>query len=276
MIVSAFAKINLSLDIVGKRNDGYHLLKTVMQTVDLCDEISIEKSSEISLTASEKDVPTDSTNTAYKAAQNFFEFAKINSGAKIHIEKHIPSQAGMGGASADAGAVIYALDKLYDTNLSKEDLLKIGLSVGADVPFCMLGKTALCEGIGEIITPLKSIPDCYIVLCKPESGVSTKSAYLSYDNGECGATSYTDNLLNNFDSLSGIASNLKNVFEDLCSNPEIDIIKMQMKSAGALGCCMTGSGSVVFGIFDDKQKAEYCKEQLEEDYPFSCVCKPKN
>lgn len=275
MILNAYAKINLSLDITGARADGYHLLKTVMQTVSLCDKVTVERSKIISLTCSEPSVPTDEKNTAVKAAKAFFDFTKIDGGAEIHIEKQIPSEAGMGGASADAAAVIKALNELYSTNLSNDDLLKIGLSVGADVPFCMVGGTALCEGIGEQITPLKNIPDCFIVIAQPESGISTKAAYDAYDNGNYENSEYTDKLLENISSLDAVANSLGNIFEELASNPDIDIIKMQMKSAGAIGACMTGSGSVVFGIFDDENKAKFCVKELNEDYKTVNLTKPK-
>lgn len=275
MKLNAYAKINLTLDITGKRADGYHLLKTVMQTVSLCDEVTVEKADKITLSCSNSTVPTDEKNTAIKAAKAFFEFTGISGGAKIHIEKNIPSEAGMGGASADAATVLKALNELYNANLSNEDLLKIGLSVGADVPFCLVGATALCKGVGEEISPLENMPTCYIVIAQPDSGISTKAAYDAYDNGDYDDTGYTDKLLENFDSLNGIASTLGNIFEELANNPDIDIIKMQMKSAGALGACMTGSGSVVFGIFDDKNKAEFCVKELSEDYKTVCLTKPQ-
>lgn len=275
MILNAYAKINLSLDITGKRDDGYHLLKTVMQTVSLCDKVTIEKSDSITLTCSDDSVPTDDKNTAVKAAKAFFKFTGINAGAEIHIEKQIPSEAGMGGASADAAAVIKALNELYETKLSNEDLLKISVTVGADVPFCMVGGTALCEGIGEQISPLSDMPDCFIVIAQPESGISTKEAYSAYDNGNYENSEYTDKLLNNMSDIKNIAENLGNIFEELASNPDVDIIKMQMKSAGAIGACMTGSGSVVYGIFDDENKAKFCVSELSEDYKTVELTKPQ-
>ena len=272
--LQAYAKINLSLDITGKREDGYHLLKTVMQSVSLCDTVTVELCDDIIITCSDKTVPCDERNTAYKAVKAFYDYIKANSGAKIHIEKAIPHEAGMGGASADAAAVICALNELTNSNLTQKQLLEIGLKVGADVPFCQVGGTMLCEGIGEVMTPIKNMPDCFLVIAKPESGISTKEAYSAFDNSVTSFELFTDKLLDNIDTLQGISENLGNIFEELANNPEIDIIKMQMKSAGALGACMTGSGSAVFGIFTDEAKAKLCEKELNEDYPFVCICKP--
>lgn len=270
----AFAKINLSLDITGKREDGYHLLKTVMQTVSICDTVTVSLCDDIVITCSDSTVPCDERNTAYKAVKAFYDYIKIDGGAKIHIDKVIPHEAGMGGASADAAVVIKALNELNNANLTEEQLLEIGLKVGADVPFCQVGGTMHCEGIGEIMTPIKNMPDCFLVVAKPESGISTKEAYATFDNSVTSFESFTDKLLDNMDTINGISENLGNIFLELASNPDIDIIKIQMKSAGALGACMTGSGSAVFGIFDDESKANLCKNELLEDYPFVCICKP--
>ena len=170
LTVNAPAKINLTLDIIGRRNDGYHLVKMLMQSVDVCDTVTVwdDADSPIQVFCNREEIPVSEANTAYRAAQAFFEAAKIeNPCIGIKIKKRIPMAAGLAGGSADAAAVIVALDRMFETRLSEAELTDIGERVGADVPFCIFGGTMLAEGIGTILTPLPDLPDCYIVLSKP-------------------------------------------------------------------------------------------------------------
>lgn len=272
MTVQSPAKINLFLDITGKRNDGYHLINTVMQSVSLYDDINVsidQDGNGISLSCSRDDIPCDSSNTAYKAAEKFFEHTDISvGGVNIKIKKRIPSGAGMAGGSTDAAAVLYCLNELTDAGLSKEELAGIGEEIGADVPFCVYGGTMSAGGIGTILSPLPDMPDCCIVIVMPRFRISTREAYeksdtVGYDEPEsmdiitgavCGG------------NISGIAGALYNKFEEVADIGEIDEIKSLMKQSGALGALMTGSGSAVFGIFDDEDKADECRDRLGEKY----------
>ena len=184
VIIDAAAKINLLLDIKGKLPNGYHSLYMVMQSVSLCDRVTVEQTDTgiIELTCSREAIPCDSRNTAYRAAECFFEQTGIqNGGLRIHIDKKIPHEAGLAGGSADAAAVLRALDAIYAPGLRERDLCRIGVKIGADVPFCIAGGTMIAQGIGEVLTPLEDMPACTIVLAKPAEGVSTAAAYARYD-----------------------------------------------------------------------------------------------
>ena len=253
--IKAFAKINLTLDILAKRNDGYHDISSVMQTVSLFDDIEIiRKESLISLTTNLKYIPTYKRNTAYKARELFI--SEYGGGAEIKIKKRIPVGGGLGGSSADAAGVLIGLNKLYGNVLDQNALCALGGKIGADVPFLLTGGTALCEGLGEIITPLQSLPDCFIVITKPRFSVNTKNAYNAIDQKD-NLFHLKDNNILSFISnsdLNGIAESLFNVFEQVTEN--IVPIKEKMLSFGALNSAMSGSGSAVFGIFDNKKLAE--------------------
>ena len=183
MKIKAYAKINISLDVVGKRKeDGYHLLRMIMQNIDLYDEIYVEKRKEgITIDCNKNYVPTDSRNLAYKAAMLFKEKYNIKEGVYINIIKNIPVSAGLAGGSTDGAAVLKLMNKLFEINASDEELMEMGLSLGADIPYCIKGGTALCEGVGEKITPLKPFKDKILVLVKPSFGVSTKEVYKAFD-----------------------------------------------------------------------------------------------
>lgn len=276
---AAFAKINLMLDIIGKRADGYHLLQMVMQSVSLCDTVSAEKREDggVQLFCDHPDVPCDERNTVVKAVNAFCDYCSVTDNhVAVTVKKRIPSQAGLAGGSADAAAVLHILNEMYHTALSNEQLCEIGLKVGADVPFCIRGGTMLVEGTGELLTPLTPMPHCYIVLCKPPVGVNTAHAYALSDSAE-----YIDHpntaamctALQNGD-LHGICQNLNNVFEQVLNLPEVNEIRQSMLSLGALGSCMTGSGSVVFGIFEDEFSARSCKQQLSKSYREVFMCEP--
>lgn len=270
--VNAFAKLNLSLDVTGRRDDGYHLLRTIMQSVSLCDEITVSQtqSGEITVKTSNVNIADDKTNLAYKAAAAFFDAAGIsNPSVSITIEKNIPIQAGLAGGSADAAGVLSALNKLYETNFSDSRLCKIGEKLGADVPFCLMGGTMLAEGIGEQLSRLSPIPDCYILISKPTDGVSTAQAYSAVDSLAADTPRpNVDTALKSIETgdIASLAQNLGNIFEtavDLRSTREIKEI---MLGNGALGSIMTGSGSAVFGIFDNEAAVQNCAKLLEKSY----------
>lgn len=273
------AKINLTLDIVGKRTDGYHFMKTVMQSISIYDSVTLEQNTTggITVFCNSDNVPSDETNTAFKAAKAFFEYAEIkNKGLQIIIDKKIPVQAGLAGGSADAAGVIVGLNELYNAELSVNELCEIGVKVGADVPFCIVGGTALAEGIGELLTPLPDLSDCFIVVAKGEKGISTAEAFEKIDSGL---------ILNHPDSdgmIAAIASGnipeigplCLNVFENVTSLSDIDEIKDVMKQNHALCAVMSGSGSSVFGIFEKKRYANACEEELSRIADFVQICTP--
>lgn len=279
VVYDAAAKINLMLDILARLENGYHSLFMLMQSVDLYDTVTVETdcSGAINITSDEEGIPCDKRNIAYKAAEAFFGFTgKENKGLTIHIEKRIPFAAGMAGGSADGAAVIAALNDIFETNLSEQELCKIGLKVGADVPFCLTGGTRLAQNVGEILSPLPPLDDCYIVLAKPERGVSTKEAFAAFDTATnvrhldtCGmlyAASQGD--------LYEICKRTKNVFEQLIEVPERVPVKSTLNRHGALTACMSGSGPTVYGIFDDESKAQSAASALKSLVKNIYVTKP--
>ncbi len=277
--IKAAAKVNLMLDLTAVLENGYHSIYTVMQSVGLFDTVTAEKtdSGKITLTCTDDTMPVDNRNTAWKAAEYFFEHigSKVQ-GVNIHIEKNIPSQAGMAGGSADAAAVIVALDNLFDTRLSDEDLLVVGEKVGADVPFCILGGTRLCLNKGEIMAKLPDLPDCHIVIVKPDQGVSTKEAYNNYDSAQW--IRHPDNegflyaaTIRDFDTMCQKAAN---VFEQVVEVNDRVKIKSIMRKYNAKLAMMTGSGAAVFGLFENKQDAEKCKTELSDIFSSVYITAP--
>lgn len=276
---NAYAKINLTLDITGKQPDGYHTICSVFQSITLCDRISLAPNpgGDIQVTSSRLDLPCDATNTVWRAAQAFFTSAGVkNPGIAFSMEKQIPWQAGLGGGSADAAAALLLLNQSFQTNLSRDRLFQIGLKVGADVPFCLLQGTALAEGIGEQLTPLKSMPPCFIVLCKPKVGICTKDAYSAIDSGRTPAADFTPRMLKALETgnLISVAECVGNRFEQIALPAEVTEIKRHMLRAGAAGACMTGSGSAVFGLFQQMEQAETCRDQLLLHYTDVFLCEP--
>ena len=268
MKLKAYAKINLTLDVTGKREDGYHTLDTVMQTVSVWDELEIKKINKpgIRLFCNREYLPVDTKNTAFRAAQYFFEHCGITGqGLTIHIRKYVPSRAGMGGGSADAAAVLHGLNKMFKANLPLETLVELGAKVGADVPFCVVGGTCRCQGIGEQVEPVALMPDCWLVICKPPAGMSTPRAYALIDQfplTRVQATGKMVNLLAGGD-LRRIGEGLANRFDETMKLQQVREIKRILLSAGALGASMTGSGSAVFGIFDSEEAARASMQRLE-------------
>lgn len=271
MLIKAYAKINISLDIVGKRQDGYHLLKMIMQTIDLYDLININIiDSGIELSCDKHYIPTDEKNIAYMAAKLFIDTYNIKSGISITINKNIPVAAGLAGGSTDAAAVLKAMRDMFNIDASDEELMKLGLILGADVPYCILGGTALCEGIGEKITTLKSFKDKILILVKPNFGVSTKEVYKNFDIEKAFKHPDTDGLINAManNDLEFVSKNMKNLLENVTIKKYnvLKNIKDSMIRCGALGSMMSGSGPTIFGFFDDMLKAQFCFESLKEKY----------
>ena len=274
----AYGKINLMLNISGVRADGYHTLETIMQTVGLYDTIEIVKTTEkgIRLTCDLPYIPTDERNIAYKAAEKFIAHTGYDGGLEIDIQKTIPVGGGMAGGSTNAAAVLNMLNEMCDYPISEKELEAIALTLGADVPFCLKLGTYLCEGIGEIMTRLPDLPKCFIVVCKPRASVSSKNAYGVYDHyadpQNYDHTRMIDGLHKR--NIHAVAEAMGNSFEapigELC--PEILEIKQKMLDMGALNAAMTGSGSVVFGIYDDVDRAHAAKNALRaERYRTYCV-----
>ena len=272
MKIKAYAKINISLDIVGKREcDGYHLLKMIMQNIDLYDEISIEKQkSGITISCNKSYVPTDSRNLAYKAASLFKDTYNIEDGVHINIIKNIPVSAGLAGGSTDAAAVLKLMNQIFKVNASNEELMELGLKLGADIPYCINGGTALCEGIGEKITTLKPFKDKILVLVKPSFGVSTKEVYKAFNLDRVRLHPKTEKLIEAMeqDDLYYVANNMKNLLENvtLIKHNVLIKIKEEMNRYGAVGSMMSGSGPSVFAFFDDMLKAQRCYEKMKENH----------
>ncbi|HHD2753390.1 TPA: 4-(cytidine 5'-diphospho)-2-C-methyl-D-erythritol kinase [Clostridium perfringens] len=277
MKMKAYAKINIALDAIGKREDNYHLLRMIMQTVDLYDVIDIEKSndSSISISCNKHYVPTDERNLAYKAAVLFRENFNIKDGVKISIKKNIPVAAGMAGGSTNAAAVLVIMNKLFNVNASLEELKELGLKIGADVPYCIEGGTALCEGIGEVITPLKPFENKILVVLKPNFGVSTKEVYTNLDINKIRKHVNIEELIEAMenDDLNYVAKNMKNVLENvtLKKHSVLKAIKEDMRRSGALGAMMSGSGPTVFAFFDDMLTAQRAFEFLKGKYKYADV-----
>lgn len=272
MKLKAYAKINISLDIVGTRDDGYHLLRMIMQSIDLYDIIDLnEIENGIELKCDKKYIPTDSRNIAYKAAKIFIDTYKINKGVSIEIKKNIPTAAGLGGGSSDGAAVLKGMREIFNPTISDKELENLALKVGADVPFLINGGTALCEGIGERIKPLKAFKDKIIVLVKPNFGVSTKQVYKEYDSCNNELHPNTDELILAIekDNIKFICENMGNVLEAVTikNNPMLEKVKKNMIKFGAIGTMMSGSGPSIFAFFEDSLSAQKCFEKMKEDYP---------
>ncbi len=272
MKVKAAAKINLMLDVLGVLPNGYHSLFMIMQSVDCYDFIRVDRinGEEIKIVTDDKRVPTDEKNIAYKAAKVFFEENGILSdkGIEIEIEKHIPMAAGLAGGSADGAGVIFALNKLFGTNLSQRELCEIGEKVGADVPFSLHGGTALCTDIGGVIAPLPDIEECYIVLCKPPVDVSTLGAYKLIDSAKRLRHGDRIGMLNAVKRRDWQSAYPKamNVFEQVIEIPQRPYIKAFMKRCGAKLALMSGSGACIYGVFENRAQAEKCAEELKKKY----------
>ncbi len=259
--LKARAKINLGLDVVGKRPDGYHEVRMVMQMLQLHDQVWIERVKEpgIRVETNLSFLPTDDRNIAYRAADLLMTEYGIREGVKIRIDKHIPVAAGMAGGSTNCAAVLIGMNRLFGLRLSEEELMALGVRLGADVPYCILGRTALSEGIGEILTPVPGLPECSVLVAKPPFSVSTKYVYSNLKLDTISRHPDIDGMLEALaaQDLYGVTDRLANVLETVTipEHPEIEKIKQLMLEGGARGALMSGSGPTVFGIFDREEAA---------------------
>ena len=272
MNVKAYAKLNLTLDILRKREDGYHDLQMVMQSIGLSDDLVIQPAEGVgAMSTNLSYLPTDGRNLAQLAAAAFRETTGLGGEVDIAIEKNIPVCAGMGGGSSDAAAVLRAMNEMTGAGLSLVELAKIGERVGSDVPYCVLGGPALGEGRGEFLTPLPALPHCYVAVCKPSFPVSTPQLFSRVDVKKIVRRPDTTGLMEALEAgdLTGVARRMYNVFEDVMEprrRGEIDSIKAAMIDCGALGASMSGSGPTVFGLFEEKSSAEAACARLSELY----------
>ena len=277
--VHAPAKINLTLDIVGIREDGYHLLESVFQSVSIYDTVVATPAEEgdISLTVAGGvcDCPIE-VNTAYKATKVFSDATGIRVGVHLTLHKRIPTQAGMGGGSADAAAVLWVLDALYDTHLTTEQLCQMGARIGADVPFCVVGGTKFITGIGDGLADWGTMPSCYIVVAQPAEGISTGAAYAAVDKATI--TRHPDHQVVKSALAAGdlptLCGQAINVFDEATELSGVRDIRRRMDGFAPLCSQMTGSGSCVFAIFEDESAAKACVEELKTTYPTAFVCQP--
>lgn len=280
--VKAPAKINLSLDIVGKRPDGYHTVSMVMQAVSLYDTLTVSvdeerEGNDVAISCAGYDIPCDRSNIVYKAAQAFYRYT----GAAAHpvsvmIEKKIPTEAGLAGGSADGAATVLALNFLYATHLTMQEMAQICAKVGSDVPFCLLGGTMHATGTGVDLKKLCALQKCYIVICKPELCVSTKEAYEKCDRKPYKGFLYTDEVIKQLyrRDIRALASCMYNEFEQVLTLPEINEIKKQMMRHKAIGASMSGSGSAVYALFLSEKQAKSCVEDLGKRYDKVFLCEP--
>lgn len=260
LVKRAYAKINLGLDVIRRLENGYHEVRMVMQTVDLYDVLTFQKvASGIHLSIDKEELPAGEDNLIYKAASLLLKEAGIAEGVSISLEKHIPIAAGMAGGSADAAATLTGINTLFQIGLDKTGLQRLGVKLGADIPYCIQGGTALAEGIGEILTPLPAPPEAYLVIAKPDIDVSTKFVYQNLHIDRVTAHPDIDGMIAALEKkqLSGITGRLGNVLETVTipAYPVIQRIKDTLSAQGAAGTLMSGSGPTVFGIFTEKENA---------------------
>ena len=272
MQLRALAKINLGLDVVRKREDGYHEVRMIMQTIQMYDLLKIDKCSEpgIHLTTNLPYVPCDERNLVYKAAKLLMDEFEIRQGVIMNLKKFIPVSAGMAGGSSDAAAALVGMNRLFGLKLSMKDLMKRGVTIGADVPYCIMRGTALAEGIGEILTPLSPVPFCYILIGKPGINVSTKTAEENLNLSQIQQHPRIDSMIEAIQAqdLREMAGLMENVFEPgiIREYPVVQNIKDLMLEGGAFNAMMSGSGPTVFGVFDSRRKMEKTAQKLRESH----------
>ena len=272
-IVKSKAKINLSLDVISKREDGYHNLSMIMHTVNLCDTLTFEEKQreDVFLSSNLSYLPCDNRNIVYKSYEAFYNNVNIKKqGFDIHINKVVPVCAGLGGGSTNAASTLIFLNEYHNNPLSTDALMKIGKELGADVPYGIIGGTCLAEGIGEKLTKLPSLPPCYTVIAKPQDkGLSTKSIFSMVDINEIELHPDTAGIIKalNESDLNGVCKRMYNVLEYYSQKESAEIIKYKeiLISSGALGALMSGSGNAVFGIFDNKEGAEEAFTRLKKE-----------
>ena len=272
MEILAHAKLNLTLDVLGKRPDGYHDLRMIMQSVELADTLTLTRNDtrELRVSTNLHFLPNNEKNLAAQAALRWWEReSAVPCGLDINIEKHIPVCAGLAGGSSDAAAVLRALNLMEDTCLSPEVVASIGALVGSDVPYCVMGGTALAEGRGEVLTPLPPLPKCWVVLCKPEFSISTPALFAKIDSVRLRCRPDTQGAIAALEAgdLHGAARRMYNVFEDALPERQrarVNDIKNALIQCGALGASMSGTGPTAFGLFDDKALAQEAQERLAD------------
>ena len=278
--LTAPAKVNLALDILDTRPDGYHDMKMVMQTISLCDTVSVEETAaDFELRTDGDFIPAGKKTLEQRAAEAFFEAAGFPMpGLRVTLEKVTPAYAGLGGGSADVAALLRILRDNYAPEMSTEELERIGFTVGSDMPFCVRGGTALSEGRGEVLTDLPPLPDCWFVLCKPDFGIPTPSLFALVDGGEltCRPDIGGMGLALESGDLAGVAARLGNVFEEVLPEEyhEVFTIKNRLMELGALNAAMSGSGPTVFGIFSEQETAKRAAEVLKETYQQTYLAVP--
>lgn len=261
IVLKAYAKINLGLDVIGKRPNGYHDVRMIMQSIGLYDQLTMKKirEDEILLSSNVGTLPNNEQNLVYKAIRLMKTEYNITMGVKADLEKRIPVAAGMAGGSTDCAAALIGMNRLFELGLSLERLMELGAKLGADVPYCIMGGTALAEGIGEILTPLEPIPQCYILIAKPGISVSTRFVYENLEVDKLAYHPDIDGMMERIErgDLTGVTDRLSNVLETVTEKkyPIITKIKNAMKEAGAMNSLMSGSGPTVFGIYADKETA---------------------
>lgn len=268
LILDSHGKINLGLDVLYKRTDGYHEINTIMQEIDLKDRVILKNMEEgIKIESTDPDLPIDESNLAYKAWEKIREKTGVKRGIHIKMEKNIPIAAGLAGGSSNGATVLKGLNRLWDLKLSEKELMDIGVEIGADIPFCILGGTARAEGIGEKLTSIKNFSGKMLLLANPGIPVSTPYVYGNL-NLEGKERIDIDSLVEYIEEndLPGLASSMENIMEEVVirEHPLVGEIKDQMMDHGALGALMTGSGPTVFGFFDDEEKLKACKKELEK------------
>lgn len=286
IVKKAYAKVNLALDVIRKREDGYHDVCMIMQNLDLYDTLTftVEKintlqktcnsdanfdnQSQITITTNKEGIPTDERNLIYKAIRLMFDKYDIKANIHVNLEKNIPVEAGMAGGSTDCAATLHAVNELFNLNLDTQTLIELGVKLGADVPFCVLAKTALSEGIGEVLTPINGLPDCYVLVVKPPIGVSTATVYKNLKINELDRHPDVPGMVValTLGDLEQISCRMENVLESVTVNlhPEIEELKNIMKENGALNAIMSGSGPTVFGLFTSKELSENAARVIRE------------
>lgn len=266
--LNAYAKVNLGLDVLRRREDGYHELRMIMQTVNLYDTLTLEKTDDpgITMSCNVEGLPCDERNLVYKSAKLMFDTYHLPGGIRMHLEKRIPMAAGMAGGSTDAAAVFNGINELYELGEAKERLCELGVKIGADVPYCIVGGTALSEGIGEVLTMLPNVPDCVVLIAKPDFDVSTKYVY---ENLHANSLTYHPDIdaqvaAIRAGDLKGVVKVMDNVLETVTEKKytEITDIKKLMEEHGAMRAMMSGSGPTVFGLYENEKDAQVAAEAI--------------
>ena len=279
MQIKAYAKVNLSLDVCGVREDGYHLLQTVMQEISLCDVLQAKPADTISIACDREGLPLDENNIIFKVAKAFFAYTNLqNKGVHFTLEKHTPSGAGLGGGSADGVAALRLLDQMYDTELTKEQMVEIVAPIGADLPFFVYGGTALCEGVGEKVTPLSPLTKGAFLLLKPNIFMSTPKMFKVLDEIKDPVHPDVLQMVSAVQTqdITAIGKAMGNSLESAGMRDYHFILplKQQLLQAGAKGAMLSGSGSTVFGVFETEAKARQAAKRFEKANLFACVATP--